>query len=161
MNEETDKTKIRQIMSENSFFADLKDEHLDFLVSTAHFLNANADEVLFRQGDPARTFYLCLSGKVTVEVPAIQGPGLQLQTLGAGQMIGWSWLIDPYRWDFQARVISASKMIEFDGEAILAQCDKDNAFGYELFKRFTNMMSERLTSARRKMMEQWTAPGFA
>lgn len=161
MNQESDKSKIREIIAGNSFFTGMQKDHLDFLVSTAHFIGAETGEILFRKGEPAKTFYLALSGQVTVEVPAIQGPGLQLQTLGANQMIGWSWLIDPYRWDFQARVISASEMIEFDGEAILAQCEKDNAFGYDLFKRFTNMMSERLTSARRKMMDQWDAPGFA
>ena len=161
MNEESDKTKIREIVSGNSFFTGMKEDHLDFLVSTAHFASAKAGEFLFRQGEPAKTFYLALSGEVVVEVHAIQGPGLRLQTLSAGQMIGWSWLIDPYRWDFQARVVSDSDMIEFDGEAILAQCEKDNAFGYDLFKRFTHMMSERLSSARRKMIDQWDAPGFA
>ena len=161
MNEKTVRNNIHKLISKNSFFAGMKEDHLDFLAGTAHLMRGQTGEVLFRQGDPARCFYLALSGEVTVEVPAIQGPGLQLQTLGGDQMIGWSWLIDPYRWDFQARVISEAELIEFDGEAILAQCEKDNAFGYELFKRFTNLMSERLGSARRKMMDQWDAPGFA
>lgn len=161
MNEKSDKTKIRELISKNGFFAGMKDDYLDFLAANAQLIKEQAGDMLFRQGEPAKTFYLALSGRVTVGVPAIQGPGLQLQTLGAGKMIGWSWLIDPYRWDFQASVISDSELIEFDGEAILAQCEKDNTFGYELFKRFTNLMSERLTSARQKMMDQWDAPGFA
>jgi CRP-like cAMP-binding protein len=161
MNKKTAKNKIREYISENSFFAGMKETHLDFLASTAHLKRGQTGEVLFRLGEPAKYFYLALSGEVTVEVPAIQGPGLQLQKLGSGKMIGWSWLIDPYRWDFQARVISEAELIEFDGKAILAQCENDNAFGYDLFKRFTNLMSERLGFARRKMMEQWEAPGFA
>ena len=161
MNEKTAKNKIREHISKNSFFAGMKEDHLDFLAGTAHLIHGQTGEVLFRLGEPARCFYLALSGEVTVEVPAIQGPGLQLQSLGSGKMIGWSWLIDPYRWDFQARVISEAELIEFDGKAILAQCEKDNEFGYVLFKRFTNLMSERLTSARRRMMDQWDAPGFA
>jgi CRP/FNR family cyclic AMP-dependent transcriptional regulator len=161
MNEKTAKNEIRQHISENSFFVGMKESHLDFLASTAHLKRAQTGEILFKLGEPAKCFYLALSGEVIVEVPAIQGPGLQLQTLGSGKMIGWSWLIVPYRWDFQARVIREAELIEFDGTAILKQCEKDNAFGYDLFKRFTNMMSERLGFARRKMMEQWDAPGFA
>ena len=52
-------------------------------------------------------------------------------------------------------------MIEFDGSAILARCEKDTEFGYELFKRFTGLMSARLEAARQKMMDQWNPPGFA
>ena len=161
MNKKTAKNKIREYISANSFFAGMNEDHLDFLASTAHLKRGQTGEVLFRLGEPAKCFYLALSGAVTVEVPAIQGPALRLQTLGSGKMIGWSWLIEPYRWDFQARVISEAELIEFDGKAILARCENDNAFGYDLFKRFTSLMSERLTSARRKMMEQWDAPGFA
>lgn len=161
MNETTASTKIREIISANSFFAGMKEEHLDFLVKNAHFTHVDSGEVLFRQGQPAKCFYLMISGEVTVGVPAIQGPVLQLQELTGGQMIGWSWLIDPYRWDFQASVISEAELIEFNGEAILKHCEEDNAFGYALYKRFTGLMSERLNSARRKMMDQWDAPGFA
>lgn len=161
MNEKTATTKIRETISANRFFAGMKEDHLDFLVKNARLTHADSGEVLFRQGQPAKSFYLMLDGAVTVGVPAIQGPGLPLQELIGGQMIGWSWLIEPYRWDFQASVISTAELIEFNGEAILEHCEEDNTFGYDLFKRFTGLMSERLTSARRKMMDQWEAPGFA
>jgi CRP-like cAMP-binding protein len=161
MNEKSDTMKIREVISGNSFFAGMEEKHLDFLASTAQYIKTDTGEILFRQGEPAKTFYLALSGQVAIEVAAIQGPGMQLQALGAGQMLGWSWLIEPYRWDFQARITEESEMIEFDGQAILAQCERDNAFGYQLYKRFTYLMSERLASARRKMMDQWEVPGFA
>jgi CRP-like cAMP-binding protein len=161
MNDKSDTKKIRETIAENSFFAGMDGQYLDFLAGTARYMKAEKGEILFRQGQPAKTFYLALNGQVAVEVAAIQGPGLQLQALGAGQMLGWSWLIEPYRWDFQARVTEEADMIEFDGRAVLAQCEKDKAFGYQLYKRFTYLMSERLGSARRKMMDQWEVPGFA
>jgi CRP/FNR family cyclic AMP-dependent transcriptional regulator len=161
MNEKSARIEIRELISENKFFAGMKEDHLDFLAGTAHFIHGQTGEVLFSQGQPAKCFYLTLNGEVTVEVAAIQGPGMQLQKLGSDKIIGWSWLIDPYRWDFQARVLSEAELIEFDGETILAQCEKDNTFGYDLFKRFTHLMFERLSSARRKMIDQWDPPGFA
>lgn len=161
MTDENTTPEILKILSENEFFADIKPEYLEFLARSARFKHGGAGELLFCQGQPAKSFYLAMSGEITIEVPAIQGPGLQLQKLGGGQMMGWSWLIDPYRWDFQARIIRDSELIEFDGEAILAECERDNAFGFDLFRRFTHLMSERLSSARRRMMDQWDPPGFA
>jgi CRP/FNR family cyclic AMP-dependent transcriptional regulator len=94
-------------------------------------------------------------------VPALVGPLLELQVLGDNQMLGWSWLIPPYRWNFSARAVEDTELLEFDGQAILARCEKDPKFGYELLKRFTTLMSERLNAARLKMMDQWNPPGFA
>jgi len=82
-------------------------------------------------------------------------------TLGEDQVLGWSWLIPPYRWNFLARAVEESDLLEFDGGAILARCEEDPKFGYELFKCFAALMSERLAAARQKMMDQWDPPGFA
>ncbi len=60
-----------------------------------------------------------------------------------------------------ARAVEDSDILEFDGSAILARCEEDPKFGYELFKRFAALMSERLNAARQKMMDQWNPPGFA
>jgi hypothetical protein len=78
-------------------------EHLAFLAGAAQPRRCKAGDVLFRQGEHADRFFLVRSGEITVEVPAIMGPALQLQKLSNGKLLGWSWLIAPYRWDFQAR----------------------------------------------------------
>ena len=52
-------------------------------------------------------------------------------------------------------------LLEFDGRAVLARCEQDSKFGYELLKRFAALMSERLEAARQKMMDEWNPPGFA
>jgi len=152
---------VIETLSGNTFFAGMMPEHLAFLAGATRPRQCKAGEVLFRQGEHADRFFLVQSGEITVEVPAIMGPALQLQKLSIGKLLGWSWLIAPYQWDFQARAITDAGVIEFDGSAILARCEADNAFGYELFKRFTGLMSERLSSARRKMMDQWDPAGFA
>ena len=161
MTEAKARPELKQILSANIFFANMKAQDLDFLVDNAQLKNLETGDVVFRQGEHAESFYLLLSGEIIVEVPAIQGPSLQVQELSTGKMLGWSWLISPYRWDFQARATSDAELIEFDGKAILAKCEADPSFGYDLFKRFTGLMSERLLSARRKMMDQWDPPGFA
>ena len=73
----------------------------------------------------------------------------------------WSWLLPPFKWSFNARAETDSKVLEFDGEAVLKDCESDPAFGYEVIKRFSALMAERLDAAHRKMMEQWSPAGFA
>ncbi len=98
---------------------------------------------------------------MSIEIAAIEGPPLELQRLEPGAVLGWSWLIPPYRWSFQARAEEPGKALEFDGEAVLERCESNPAFGYQVLKRFSSLMSQRLEYARRKMMDEWDPPGFA
>ena len=148
-------------LSAHAFFAGLNQDFLQILSGFATEKQVKQDEVLFQQGKTADKFYLVREGKVSVQVPALVGPAMELQVLGENQILGWSWLIPPYRWNFMARALEDSVVIEFDGAAILARCEQDPEFGYELFKRFTELMSTRLNAARQTMMEQWNPPGFA
>ena len=150
-----------EYLSAHAFFAGLNQDFLQLLSGFATEKQVKQDEVLFQQGKPADKFYLVREGRVSVQVPALVGPAMELQVLGENQILGWSWLIPPYRWNFMARALEDSVVLEFDGTAILARCEQDPEFGYELFKRFTELMSTRLNAARQTMMEQWNPPGFA
>lgn len=152
---------VDRLVAESDFFRGLPAEHLAFLTAHAAEKRLNADDVLFRHGDAAGHFYLVADGSISVEVAALEGPPLEMQELGPGAVLGWSWLIAPYKWSFQARAKVPSTVVEFDGTAILAHCDAEPMFGYELLKRFSSLMSERLEFARRKMMEEWKPAGYA
>lgn len=148
-------------LATHAFFKGMNEDFIRLLSEFVTERHVGKGEVLFQPGKPADKFYLLRSGQVSVQVPALVGPPLELQTLGEHQLLGWSWLIPPYRWSFLARALEDSEVYEFDGRAILAHCEKDPKFGYELFKRFTALMSERLDAARQKMIDQWNPPGFA
>ena len=152
---------IREYLSSHGFFSGLDDDFVKFLSDSARELKIEKGDVLFQQGERADKFYLLRKGQVSVQIPALMGPTLEIQTLGQDQMLGWSWLIPPFRWNFQARAMEDSELLEFDGSAILARCEEDPKFGYELLKRFASLMSERLDAARQKMMDEWNPPGFA
>jgi CRP/FNR family cyclic AMP-dependent transcriptional regulator len=144
-----------------ALFADLAPELVDTLVAHAQSRRLADNQVLFHFGDPAHAFYLITSGHISVEVAALEGPSLQLQDLPAGAVLGWSWVIPPHRWTFQARAEGATEVIEFDGRALLAECEANPRFGYQLLKRFAALMSERLHYARQRMIQEWRPEGFA
>jgi CRP-like cAMP-binding protein len=152
---------LEDSLSTHAFCSGMDNSFVRFLSDSATELQITKGGVLFQYGKPADKFYLVRKGKVSVQVPALMGPTLEIQTLGEDQLLGWSWLIPPYRWNFQARALEDSDLLEFDGSAILARCQEDPKFGYDVFKRFATLMSERLDAARQKMMDEWNPPGFA
>jgi CRP/FNR family cyclic AMP-dependent transcriptional regulator len=150
-----------EYLSAHEFFSEFSDDVLKFLCESSSTREIKKGEILFRQGENADKFYVVRSGRISIQIPAIMGPVLEIQTLGKDQVLGWSWLISPYKWNFQTRAEEDSELLQFDGTAILARCEQDPQFGYELLKKFAGLMSERLNAARQKMMDEWNPPGFA
>jgi CRP-like cAMP-binding protein len=152
---------IEQYLSTHTFFSGLSPEFISFLARCAIEQQIEPGHVLFRQGERARHFYLIRTGCIAVEIPAITGPTLQVQSLGPDQILGWSWLIPPYKWNFQARAEEYAAVLAFEGDAVRDRCEAESNFGYALLKRFAALMAERLEVARQRMMDQWNPPGFA
>ena len=110
-------------------------------------------EILFRDGDRADTFFAVRHGSVAIEtfVPA-RGP-LVIETVEAGEVIGWSWLFPPFRWHFDARALTEVRALGFDGACLRGKCDADPALGYELMQRFAGVMIERLQWTRLRLLD--------
>jgi CRP-like cAMP-binding protein len=108
----------------------------------------DAGEVIFREGEEANKFYLIRQGKVAVEMFAPSRGPIILQTLGEGEVLGWSWLVAPYRWRFDGRAVELTRAIALDGECLRGKCEEDHNLGYELMKRVSLVM-EKLVQATR------------
>lgn len=152
---------IIEYLSAHEFFSEFSDNILNFLCECSSTHEIKKGEILFRQGEHADKFYVIRNGRISIQMPAIMGPTLEIQNLGKDQVLGWSWLISPYQWTFQAKAEEDSELLRFDGAAILARCEREPKFGYELLKRFAGLMSVRLDAARQKMMDEWNPAGFA
>ena len=152
---------INQVLSDAPLFRGMRGEYVERLAAHASKRNIEDGTCLFRSGDPAKHFYLLVEGNISIEIPAVSGPTLQVQRLTPLRVLGWSWLLPPFKWSFNARAEVDSVVLEFDGESILSECESDPAFGFEVIKRFSGLMAERLDAAHRKMMEQWSPAGFA
>jgi CRP-like cAMP-binding protein len=148
-------------LSTHEFFSEFSDDVLKFLCECSSTREIKKGQILFRQGEHADKFYVVRNGRISIQMPAIMGPTLEIQTLGKDQVLGWSWLISPYQWNFQTKAEEDSELLQFDGTAILARCEQEPKFGYELLKKFAGLMSVRLNAARQKMMDEWNPAGFA
>ena len=81
-----------------------------------------------------------------------RGP-VVIETLHDGDVVGWSWLFPPYRWQFDARALEPSRAIAFDGACLRGKCEADHELGYELMRRFAGSIIERLQATRLRLLD--------
>lgn len=83
------------------------------------------------------------------------GRGLApIQTLGPGDVLGWSWLFPPYYWHFDARALEPTEAVFFHGTPLREECESDHDLGYELVKRMSAVMMRRRQATRRSLLER-------
>ena len=145
--------ELDALLAEVPLFAGLGAEELQLLAGCASNVRFDEGQVVFREGDPAETFYVVRSGAVALEAHAPARGELTIETLGAGDVLGWSWLFAPYRWHFDARALSRVRATAFDATCLRAKCDDDTALGYDLMKRFAQVMIERLQWTRLRLLD--------
>ena len=107
-----------------------------------------ADNVyLLRTGDPADRFFLVREGRVSIELPAGYKRTTAIQTIDAGELLGWSWLIPPYQFRISARAVGPVSVYSFDAKTVRERMDKDHDVGYEIQRCFTRLLAQRLEGA--------------
>lgn len=149
---------IESLIRKHPFLKDLSPHQYRLLADSAMRTQFRAGEVIFQQGDPANRFYLIQRGKVAVEAWLRERGTITIQTLGAGDVLGWSWLYPPYYWQFGARALEPTDAIFIYGTPLREECESDHELGYELMKRVSAVMLERLQATRRQLIgipEAW------
>jgi CRP/FNR family cyclic AMP-dependent transcriptional regulator len=144
---------LERVLSEHPFFQGLERPYLQLLVACASRVRFDAGEVIFRESEESNLFYLIRQGKVAVETFAPNRGPIVIQTLRDGDLLGWSWLIAPYRRRFDARAVELTRAIAIDGRCIRGRCEEDHHFGYELMKRVTHVMDKRLQATRLQLLD--------
>jgi CRP/FNR family cyclic AMP-dependent transcriptional regulator len=127
--------------------------YIHSLLECASNVTFNNGEVIFRQGEEADQFYLIRQGRVVLEISTPGCDPITLQTVGEGDFLGWSWMITPYRWHFDARAVELTRAILVDGICIRQKCDADHDFGFEVMRRVTRMMEQRLQATRLQVLD--------
>jgi len=144
---------LEPLLRGHKFFAGLADEHLALLTGCASNVVFPAGTFLFKEGEPASAFFLIRDGAVALE---IAGPGrgaLVVQTLGAGDVAGFSWLIEPHRWEFDGRAVERVRVVQMNGACLRGKCDEDLVLGYELMRRFAALATSRLQATRLQLLD--------
>jgi CRP/FNR family cyclic AMP-dependent transcriptional regulator len=143
---------LEPILSEHPFFKGIDSRYLPLIVGCVSNVRFNAGDSIFRAGEEADQFYLIREGKVAVEVHDAESE-IPIQTLHKGEILGWSWLIPPYRWRFDAMAVEPVRAFALDGRCLRTKCDADHDLGYMFLKRFAQITAQRLDATRMQLLE--------
>ena len=138
---------LQQALRRHHFVEAFEPAHVDKLAELAKPVRFERDHVLFHEGDECNDFYLITSGLIALEVEE-PGSTLRVQTLGAGDELGWSALLMASGKYFQARALEKVDALAFDGPQLLAECRKDPAFGFAFMQRLLGVVAARLQHTR-------------
>ncbi len=143
---------LSRVLREHPFLSELEPQHIATVVGCASNRRYAAGEFLCRQGEQADVFYLVREGLVAVELHTPQG-GVRIDTVNEGDVLGWSWLIAPYQWHFDARAVRPVRAIVLDAKCLRNKSEQDHDLGYHLLKTFSGLMEQRLQAARLQLLD--------
>ncbi len=144
---------LMKTIGEQTFFEGLAPEQLVVLASVATEVEYGGGQEIFEEGGHADAAYLILEGGVALELHVAHRAHHIVQTLHEGEVLGWGWLFPPHRWSFSARTLEPTKVIRFDAVQLRAAWESDRDLGYEMMKRFAQVMTSRLAATRLQLVD--------
>jgi CRP-like cAMP-binding protein len=144
---------LEQLIAASPVFEGLTPAQLAVISGCAANEHFAAGARLFREGGPAERFFLIRSGAVALELEAPGQGRLIIETLHDGEVVGWSWLFEPYRWQFDGRANELTRVVAFDGACLRGKCELDHELGYQLMRRFAATVVDRLQATRLQLLD--------
>ncbi|GGT40342.1 Crp/Fnr family transcriptional regulator [Streptomyces chromofuscus] len=139
--------------------AGLPAEHRHRLMRTAREVSFDAGTRLFEEGRRADRFWIIRTGTVTLDLHVPGRRAAVIQSLGPGELVGWSWHFPPYTWHLGAEAMSPVRAWEFDADAVRAMCAQDAEFGRAIAVWVGNVVADRLHASRIRLLDLYAPYG--
>jgi CRP/FNR family transcriptional regulator, cyclic AMP receptor protein len=143
---------VEKILAEHPFFEGFTEGHVKLVAGCASDVHFKPGQIIFRVGEEARKFYLVRLGKVALQMTSERRGPLTVLTVGAGEVLGWSWLFPPHKYRFSARVLEATRAFEIDGQCLRGVAEQDHDFGYHLLKHWSPVVERALDATRLQLV---------
>jgi len=145
-------------LAAHPFLHGMSRDQLATLAEAASDVTFPARHRLFEDGGSATRFWLIQSGRISLDVN-VPGEGLVvIETIGMGELLGWSWRFAPFKWAFGAVAAIRVEAFEFDAPAVRACCAADPGLGSELNQRVACVLAKRLQATRIRLIAR---PGYS
>ena len=148
---------VEQLAERVPLLAGLEPRILQLVAGCASTARFAAGDLVAREGSPANSFFALREGRVALELAAPTRT-VVIETLGPGDVCGWSWLFAPYRWQFDVRAIEPVSALSFDGACLRGKIEADDALGYALMRRFVSVLLDRLQATRLRLVDVYGNP---
>ena len=149
---------IEDLIGQAPALAKLAPEHRAALAACASEETYEPDALLLREGAEEPAFFVLRDGHVALEVFVPQRGAVAIQTLHDGDLLGWSWLIEPYRAAFDARALETTHVIRFDAARLREAMAGDPTLGADLLRAFAAVIVQRLQATRLQLLDVYAPP---
>ena len=149
-------SEVSDVLIDQPFFGGMTEEQVQAVAETARLVTFEEGAVMFVEGGPARRTYLILDGDLALSLRTQEHGAKTIQTLHSGDFVGWSWMYPPYRWSFDANVRSEVTALQFDGPLLKKVSLADPELGYELLRRFTEVIVTRMQALRIQLLDVYS-----
>ena len=144
---------LEPLLRDHPFLNDLEPEYLALLAGCATNVRFGAGSFLFREGGAADRCFLIREGKIALEIAAPGHGAIIVQTLAAGDVAGFSWLLEPHQWQFDGRAVEPVHAFALDGTCLRGKCAEDPRLGFELTQLFARLAIQRLQATRLQLLD--------
>lgn len=133
----------------------LSPEHRTQLLALAREVGIPAGVVIFEEDDAADRFWILCEGRVALDFQVPGRGSAVVETIGPGDLLGWSWLVEPFRWQLGARARTDVTAYEFDTSAVFGLIERDLAFGLALTMKVAATIGQRLRATRARLIDMY------
>jgi CRP/FNR family transcriptional regulator, cyclic AMP receptor protein len=144
---------VSALLVQQDFFKELTSQQIELISSCASTAQFEAGQMIFREGQPADAFYLVRHGKVSIELYSPSRGTIVIQTLTAGDVLGWSWLVQPYEWHFDARAVELTRTVTIDARCLRTKCEQDVHLAVALYAQVVTIVEQRLMATRLQLLD--------
>lgn len=141
-----------QLLRDLEFFQDIDEVYLRELAGLCRQREFPAYTTIFEEYDRAKEVYFIVEGVIPLAVCDARGCR-QIAVVGRGDLMGWSALIGRTRLFDSARTATPVKCLVFEANELLRFCKAHTDFGYEFMRRAAQVLGERLSETRRRLLE--------
>ena len=144
---------FEEILSGHPVFRDFDADTLALLAGCARNEHFKAGQTVFSEGDSAEKVFILREGDAAVEINNPRGGALIVETLHAGDILGWSWLIPPYVHMSDARAVTDLRTVSLDAVCLRGKCETNPVLGYQMFKHWLPHMAQRMRAMRMQLLD--------
>lgn len=145
--------RLLQILGRHPFTDSFNRREEELLADIAEEVEFTPGQYLLEEDRPCRKFFLLIDGQVSIELRLQGSRLLRLETQGAGTVVGWSWLFEPYLAAFDVRAVEKTRAIEIDAAAMRSLIDEQPIFGCKALKVILGVVAHRLGQSRLQLVD--------
>lgn len=135
------------------FFSNFTLEQIVILAKMAEEIAVPKEQYFHHEGEDLNFLYIIIEGEVAVvSLLPQKDREYTLNSLGTGEIFGWSAFVPPYAATAGAKAVTPARVIAFDAKELRKKCDEDCEFGYLMMTKIAQVIRDRLNSLRIETM---------